>query len=171
MLNSPGGQVFPGDMFISAIKQARLSGTPVICFSAVYAASMAFNIMMHCSERYILAGTRLMFHPVRINSSEPLTAPAMRKYAEGMDKFDKRLIKFISDEMNVDIDVITENYYAETFWRGAELAELSRGFFKVADDIRGVTNLFQYQKAHGLLRQEDTQPTLDELKKVLGIKK
>jgi len=166
MLNSPGGEVFPGSIFISSIKQARLAGTPVICFSAVYAASMAFNIMMHCSERYILESTRLLFHPVRIQTYEPLTAPMMRKYAAGMDRLDGKLIKFISDEMRVDISVISENYYEETFWKGEELSELSPTFFKIADDIRGVNNLFQYRKGN----EADTQetPSLLELKKIIG---
>ena len=147
LLNSPGGSVFSGDLFISAMNQARSGGIKLVCMSAVYAASMAFNMLLHCDERYIFENTRLLFHPIRITArGEPLTAPMLSNLAKELQAYDTELLKLIKKRLRMRMSTIKYHYYKETFWRGKDLSRASNGFFRIVREIRNIDKLFQYRK-------------------------
>jgi ATP-dependent protease ClpP protease subunit len=64
-INSPGGMVVVGLQIIQAIDIARARGVKVVCSVGVLAASMAFQVLPHCDERYAMKHTLLLFHPAR----------------------------------------------------------------------------------------------------------
>ena len=144
LLNSPGGQVFPGEVFIDAIGQAQAMGITVKCFSPVYAASMAFNIMLHCNENYVLNHTKLLFHPVRRGYKGVIKAKDALEIAKDLLKIDQRLLTILDNKLTLSGEQIRYHYDRETFWNGSELAPLFKNdFFKVVKGITGIKDIFQ----------------------------
>lgn len=146
LLNSPGGSVFTGNMFIEAIKGAQAAGIKVKCISAVFAASMAFNIMLQCDERYVLEETGLLFHPVRIGQAQNITAKDALEMAKHMQEIDNRLLTALYKKLApMTKEEIDKHYYAETFWRAADLALATKGFFTIVTQVVGIKKLFQVE--------------------------
>jgi len=146
MLNSPGGSILSGEMFLSAMEQAKMLGVKLVCFSSVYAASMAFSIMVHCDERYAFANTRLLFHPARINTDEPLTAPRLKEIYADLEVLDAELLDLLTSTMQMPRDVVEFHYYKETWLKASILAKETKNFLQIVQGIIGVSDLFQYER-------------------------
>lgn len=145
LINSPGGQVIAGNFFLDALRQVQAQGIKVIGISTVFAASMAFSILLECDERYTLSNTMLLFHPVRVMTRQPLTAPILRELAADLQKFDDKLIPLLVAKLNLKRDVIEKHYYAETFWNAGDLAKASPKFLTVVKSVLNIENMFQYR--------------------------
>lgn len=75
VINSPGGMVVVGFQITQAMDVARERGSKVVCTVGVLAASMAFQLLPHCDERYAMKKSLLLFHPARVVVRDALTAP------------------------------------------------------------------------------------------------
>ncbi len=158
VLNSPGGSVMAGNIFISAVHLAQERGITVVGVSTVMAASMAFNILTECNERYVLENTLLLFHPVGTMIMGVVKAQEAGKLAEDMDKLDQHELAILDKALNMDKAEIRENYYAEHMWTGEELNLATHGkFLHVVKDIKGLKQVFlseeQQQKAEATKAQ------------------
>lgn len=60
-IDSPGGLVDAGNMLISVIERLKSEGTQVHCYAKT-AYSMAFQVFLHCSERFLYEDSTVMFH-------------------------------------------------------------------------------------------------------------
>jgi ATP-dependent protease ClpP protease subunit len=159
LLNSPGGATMSGYTFIDAINNARAKGTRVICVSGVLAASMAFNVFAHCDERYALAHTKLLFHPVRIvGGDEGLTSKDLRVWAEQLRTFDVKNSRELRAMMGADAAWFARHYWAETLWEAEDLLAATNGtWLKIVDSVEGTDKLFTFRRARSLFGGEDKQ--------------
>jgi ATP-dependent protease ClpP protease subunit len=147
MVNSPGGSVLAGNLFISAMKHAQSTGLEIKCFSSVYAASMAFNILLECDSVSVFRTTKLLFHPVRMTMSGTMTAPQAIELAERLDKIDQVFLKRLALKVDgLSSEDLKKHYYEETFWNAIDLAPVSN-FLTLVDGITGVEFLFQYDRS------------------------
>lgn len=142
LFNSPGGSIAVGEVIIESIRYAKHKNVSVICLSSINAMSMAFTIMLHCNQRYVLSSTRMLFHPARVSwLGSSITAPTADDISERLKKYDIETIKLISDKLDWTPEFTSKHYYRETMWRGKDLAKLTR-FFKVVNVILNVPDLF-----------------------------
>jgi ATP-dependent protease ClpP protease subunit len=148
LINSPGGSVLWGEVIISSINIAKAKGIPVKCVSTVLAASMAFSIMLACSENYVLANTKLLFHPVRIHANRiTIFEENAGILKEALKKINDRLLGILETKLTLSRVLIAKHYKQETLWQGSELAPLFKDdFFQVVDNITGITGLFDLSK-------------------------
>ena len=69
LINSPGGDVYPGLQFIDAMEAVKTRGVKITCVVSNMAASMAFQILSKCDSRYSLANSLLLWHPMKLRVS------------------------------------------------------------------------------------------------------
>jgi ATP-dependent protease ClpP protease subunit len=156
LLNSPGGMTVPGFTFADALTAVRKRGVKVVCFSGVLAASMAFNLFAYCDERYALAHTKLLFHPVRLTARGGLTVAEMLLHAETMALFERRNQTELMKMMGVPADWFARHYHGETLWEAVDLAEASgNDWLTIVDDIEGAKNLWMIQRPQPFRLFED----------------
>lgn len=131
VISSPGGDMVTGFMFLNVMDNLRGDGVRFRCYIPTMAASMAFQILLHCDERYTLNHAFLLWHGVRIMSmSEPLTEEGADSLAKDFHKANEMILtdlygilgKYMS---KADIDY---HYQHETMHVGYQLAKMAPGF-------------------------------------------
>lgn len=146
LINSPGGAVLPGMILVDSIRQAQLRGVKFKCFSGVLAASMAFIILGHCDERYSFSETKLLFHPMSLGVEG---ARIQELYTDLKQTviLEQRIMATLRSQLDMGEEIFLENYWAETFWSGAELKQAAPKFLKIVDRVRGAgESLFKYRQ-------------------------
>lgn len=147
IINSPGGQVTTGFMFISMMNAAQSKGLKVTCFVPALAASMAYQILLHCDERHSLNGTFLLWHRARItfgggmmSQPEPMQGPALVKIGNDLLATDSVIFRDIVKAMGDDVEVNTLKYHfeAETLHVGINLHKLAPNFITSHATIKGL---------------------------------
>lgn len=147
LLNSPGGETIPGYSFADAMIAAHERGTRLVCVTGVLAASMAFNLMAYCDERYALPHAKLLFHPVRISSREGLTLADMDVVSPQMRRLEAANKKALVAMMGVNKTWFNLHYAAETLWEAQDLVDQTNGkWLTIVQDIHGVSKLFTIEK-------------------------
>lgn len=145
-INSPGGSVAAGDVFIQALNIAKHRGVTVHCVSTVRAASMAFMIMVNCGKRYAFESTKLLFHPARVRLSN-MTAIGreLSVIANNLEAIDVRMKGLISRLLSISLRDINSIYYKEIYVSAAQLNDMStKTPFILIDDLigKGIDRLF-----------------------------
>jgi ATP-dependent protease ClpP protease subunit len=144
VVNSAGGSVRAGLIFMDAIRLAKTRGTIVKCLSSVVAASMAFSIMTECSERYSTKSANFLFHPVWTQSRYINSIIAQRLAIE-LVKLDSDLLDYLQRQTGIKRSVLTEAFYAEKWWSATELQSVTKtGWLQITENIVGVEGLFDY---------------------------
>lgn len=160
LINSPGGSVAAGNIFISAMTMAKARGVKVKCVVPVYAASMAFSIMLNCSENYALPNASLLFHPVRIGLMAYLTALDAFAIYKDLIKIDIQLLSQLysafKPETNEKKEEINEYYLEERWWNTVELLEFidNKSFITIVDNIEGTDKTFELDSPNNKQRRE-----------------
>lgn len=155
LINSPGGLVIAGSSFIDSMLVAKKRGAPLICITGIMAASMAFNILVHCDERYALRHAKLLFHPIRIRTSQPLTARMLLEAYRDLNRYEKYLQGGLRHMLGVSREWFSYHYRAETMWEAEQLIEETRkGWLSIVDDVKGTDKLFTIDRPRGILRLE-----------------
>jgi ATP-dependent protease ClpP protease subunit len=148
-LNSPGGSVMAGSSVIDAVLLAQKRDVKVVCFSSVIAASMAFNIMAYCNERYALANTKLLFHPVSL-SGRGMRLAELLVSVESMVTEERKMMHYLRSTLGLSWKDFHRHYFAETMWTGQGLNDYAPNFIQIVDDIKGVSGLFIWTSPRGL---------------------
>lgn len=131
ILDSPGGAVVHGFLFINHMDKLKAEGIKFRCFVPGFAASMAFQILLQCNERYVLDRSFLLWHRVRINFGgmfgAPLTAPDALYFARELQKLDTFILKELYAELpGMSKSSIRYHFERETLHMGKDLAGLTR---------------------------------------------
>lgn len=144
VINSPGGVVYAGYQLVQAMDIARQRGVKVVCTVGVMAASMAFQLLPHCSERYAMKNTLLLFHPSRVYVRGPLTADEAKMVAESLDKIDTAGLKETEEMIAPPSKAWLKRHHdAETLWRAEDLvAETNNDWITIVDDISAPGGIF-----------------------------
>lgn len=149
IINSPGGSVVAGFWFINKMEAARAGGTKFRCYVPEVAASMAFQILLHCDERYSLDRAFLLWHRVRImGGDEPLTSPQLSYLAWHLSKLDDIILGELFKALNKEVGEGTIRYHFEheTLHTAMDLAALAPKSFKSYPDIPKLYELLYNNK-------------------------
>ena len=137
LINSPGGQVIPGEMFVDAIELVKAQGVKVRCTTGVMAASMAFMIFSHCSERYAAPSALLMYHPARVAGMVSLRGKDALELGKQLQELDNDALDYLEDSMGMNRERLEETYYSEKTWKASKLAkETRRGWINILNAPR-----------------------------------
>lgn len=133
VIDSPGGSVTTGFHFVSEMEAAKGRGTTIRCFVPHLAASMAFQILLHCNERYVLDRSFLLWHRARIMmggmGGSPLTAPQMFVLGRSLQDDDDIIYREVSDTIvGMSQKELRYHFENETLHIGEKLASSSPTF-------------------------------------------
>jgi ATP-dependent protease ClpP protease subunit len=156
LLNSPGGMTIPGFTLADSLSQARAKGVRVRCVVGVLAASMAFDLLAYCDDRYVLPHAKLLFHPVRVSSQSGLTSRDIAALREHMARTEARmqadLLRMMGCTGTECRRWFEKHYWAETMWEAGVLIDAVRAagghadWLQLVDDVRGTDKLYTIQR-------------------------
>jgi len=149
LINSPGGMVDTGFIFVDAMRIAKERGVRIECVVGVMAASMAFIILSECDKRVVLPNSMLLFHPISV-SGRMRIEEALPSLVETVRR--QRLIDYkVRRKMRLSADDYQAHSLSETLWNGEGLAKYTEGsgFLTVYHRIDGFDNLLVYRRARG----------------------
>ncbi len=138
VINSPGGSIYMGLQLMSAISVVQQRGVRVRCFVPVLAASMAFQIMSVCDERYTLQYTLLLFHPARSVLMGAFTYDELEYQGAQLRDLDNKLKSDLARRLGMDRKVYDYHYEHETLWLASDLNAMAGGYFTIVEDFTGV---------------------------------
>lgn len=140
-INSPGGSVLVGGVILNSISAAKERGHKFRCAVGTMAASMAFQILIHCNERVAMKYSYLLFHPMRVGTNGVSAEEAQYLY-ERLNAMEKPFILDLLRILKINVDTFMYHYRRETLWAAVEFKQLSPGFVRIVNDIKGVDNIF-----------------------------
>lgn len=152
VINSPGGAVLVGTSIVDAMTVASARGVTLRCFSGVLSASMAFIILAHCDERYVLPNTKLLFHPVSTQTQGRLQELLIS--LDEIKRTELEVMRYLNSKMKLPKAEFHKHYFAETMWSGWSLSEVTGGnckFLCVVDNVIGVNNAFVIEKPKAMM--------------------
>lgn len=137
-INSPGGSVAAGDMIIHEMEKAKAAGVSFSCYVDDMAASMAFQILTYCNNRYAFPTSRLLWHPVRVVLLRQVMTPKV-SYALAQDLIavEKELLRPLLSVLNLSPKTFFYHYHKETFHSGFALKRLDSKYLNL---ISGINN-------------------------------
>lgn len=144
IINSPGGEVVTGFLFLNLMKSAQQLGLKVTCFVPTIAASMAYQILLNCDERHTLNHSFLLWHRARVNVGgmfgAPMTAPQALTLGRDLQALDNMIfnevVKYMGRE--VSADVLEHHFEAETLHTGYNLHSMAPRFIMSHSAVRGL---------------------------------
>lgn len=146
VIDSPGGSVFAGNSIISTMEALKQRGITVRCYVPVLAASMAFQIFLHCSERYGLNNAHFLWHRSRVFGLFILTAPRVITLARELQDIDSLFEADQIANMSLSADLIRQHSEAETLHIGLNLEQLDPSFMDTRVVIPGLLELLPANK-------------------------
>lgn len=152
IINSPGGSIVPGFEFISRMEELKDSGATIRCYVPHVAASMAYQILVHCSERYTTDLGFLLWHGGRVFSRAPITAEVALDLSTDLTKLNNNILIDIKAAMK-DLTPAEVDYHfkRETLHVGRDLAKMAPSFITSYKTIPG---LFKTLKDKKVIRNE-----------------
>lgn len=155
VINSPGGSVFAGLQFVNAINLAQARGITIRCYVAGMAASMAFQILAECDERYALRYSLLLWHPVRVAGILVITPERAKALASELARIEADLLEPIQRELALSEEEFMWHYLHETMWTAEGLDKVSPDFLQIIDDIPGVGAFWHPGRMGGEVEQAE----------------
>lgn len=140
VFNSPGGELLSGYLVVDRMEAARAKGVTIRCFVRGLAASMAFQMLLHCDERYATPHALLLWHPVRLFWMGPLTAADAKLVARHLGSANRTVL----DDLRKHIPDLSEkdllwHYNQESLHQAVALARIAPSFFTyVGSDIGNI---------------------------------
>lgn len=139
VISSPGGEVVAGSLLIDRMEQMKLAGIKFRCAVRDVAASMAFQILLHCNERYATPHSFLLWHPVRIFTRGVMTADMAYTLASQLAEADEVALHDLKAYLVMPEAELLWHFRNETLHQAINLMLLSPSFFKkVTNDISGL---------------------------------
>lgn len=143
LIDSPGGDVETGFLLLNIFDSVRGAGVILRCFVPSMAASMAFQLLVHCDERHTLDHSLLLWHRVRVYLGGPggaaITAPMARDVAESLEKSDSLILgELVRALASMPPATVLHHFNRETLHVGAQLAVEAPGFIESHAYIPGL---------------------------------
>ncbi len=146
LLDSPGGSVSDGSLFINEIRGLSARGIKIRCYAVGMAASMAFQILANCDERYTLDRAMLLWHRVSVSGVQSLNGPTARMIARDLTALDNMILRELDATMGVSKKTVRYHFNVETLHMGENLARLAPDFIESAGTIEGLLEAFHNPK-------------------------
>lgn len=143
-INSPGGSVTTGFLFVNTMEAVKAKGVKLRCFVNGIAASMAFQILTHCDERYALSRSFLLWHRVRTGVEGIVTAPLAEALYSSLQSIDDVILSEVRAVLAKDLkdEVILYHFEHETLHIGSNLAKLTPSFLSVYSSVPNLMEAF-----------------------------
>lgn len=132
IVDSEGGYTQAGDIISRNIDILKSKGIEVNCVVYRKAFSMAFNMLTHCSKRYISPKAKLMFHEIRYLILKPtqFTMLKLKEYLDILKELNKKMSEDLVEKTGIDKDVFAKHFKADTMWEAKDLVkETKPGYF------------------------------------------
>jgi ATP-dependent protease ClpP protease subunit len=151
IINSPGGSVTSGFLFLNHVNAMKAQGIELRCYVPDVAASMAFQILLHCDKRFVLTRSFLLWHRVRVSSGglfgSPITAPQAKYLAITLQKLDTFIFREVTEAMSeVSRSVLRYHFENETLHLGYDVASMAPRAFQSYDYIPGLFDALKNDK-------------------------
>lgn len=150
IINSPGGEVVTGFMFINKLEAAKEQGLRIRCFVPEVAASMAFSILTHCDERYALSRSFLLWHRARVQLGgffgAAMTGPELLRAGRDLESMDNIILTEVLKSVDMSESDIRYHFEAETLHVARNLHSLAPKFVTVYKYIPGLYEALANQK-------------------------
>ncbi len=150
VISSPGGDVVTGFSFVTSMKAAQARGRTLRCFVTDVAASMAFQILVNCDERYTLDRAFLLWHRARVYVGgifgAPMTAPAAQHLSTQLEMLDSMILNETNDALDTNKEWVSYHFEHETLHVGKNLAESLPLFIQSRGYIPGLLETLKNQK-------------------------
>lgn len=139
IISSPGGSVIAGNLLVDRVVQLKNDGIKFRCVVRDLAASMAFQFLLFCDERYATPHSFLLWHPVRIFAQGIITAQLADNLATQLAQADEVALHDLRAHMSMpEADLVT-HFYNETLHQAFNLESTAPGFFsKVTNKIENL---------------------------------
>lgn len=136
-INSPGGSVVMGNVFIQAMESVKQRGSKLECAVSNIAASMAIHMLAHCDVRYVLSGGYLLFHEPRVGIGSPASPSELKVVMDGLIAATDTLDKYLRKQLGADEAFYNYHNIAQTLWQ-AELFQVTFPYFRmhIVQDIK-----------------------------------
>jgi hypothetical protein len=143
-INSPGGSVDAGNLFINNLKYQQKMNKSIECI-AQSAYSMAFHILQHCDRRYITETSKVMQHQISIGNIEGPLVNTMNylqmvaNISYNMNLYSAMRLKITLDEYLLKVnndwwlygqDIINNNAADEIIYIGCNEELYSQSYIK-----------------------------------------
>lgn len=129
VISSPGGSLVAGYLIVDRMEALRAEGVLFRCVVRSVAASMAFQMLLHCDERYSTPHAFLLWHPVRVFYQGALTADLAKVAAVQMAHSDKMIRDELYSNLPLPKSVIDWHFTNETLHHARNLHKMAPGFF------------------------------------------
>lgn len=136
MINSPGGYVVQGEIFMNAMAKLQSKGIVFKCV-ANEAASMAMYIFNACDQRYVVPTARLLWHPVKAFIQQPISSRLAHQLEVELTEIDDKFRIPLRDNLHADEESFEKYRWEEKFWSVAELMEYSPDYMVEVSAITG----------------------------------
>lgn len=134
IISSPGGSVIAGNLMVDRMVQLKNDGVRFRCVVRDLAASMAFQFLLFCDERYATPHAFLLWHPVRIFAQGVVTAQLASNLATQLQQADEVALHDLRAHLAMPEADLLMHFYNETLHQAMNLQSTAPGFFA------GVTN-------------------------------
>jgi ATP-dependent protease ClpP protease subunit len=137
LINSPGGSVLHGNIFVQAMKVAKSRGSRIECVVTNLAASMGFVILANCDTRYTLQGGLLLFHEARVSVGNPISPSELQAVLDQFKYFMPRVDEVLRRELGVSKTEYDKHNIAQTLWEaGVFIKKFPKFGIILIDDIK-----------------------------------
>lgn len=145
IISSPGGSVIAGNMLVDRMVQLKGDGVKFRCFVRDLAASMAFQFLLFCDERYATPHAFLLWHPVRIFAQGVITAASASNLTTQLGQADEVALHDLRAHLSMPEEDLVRHFYNETLHQAYNLQQTAPGFFtKVTNSV---SNLYPEKPA------------------------
>lgn len=141
IITSPGGSVAMGAQILSAMRLAQSRGHEIRCYVPMIAASMGFQILAMCDKRYALRNALLLWHPMKTSLRNADSAILLYE-SKRLQAWEVPFINELLKALKISMRTFSYHRQNETLWMAYEFAKMSPGFLTVADDFKGVKDIF-----------------------------
>lgn len=147
VINSPGGDIVSGRVFISYMERTKEKGVTIRCYVPTLAASMAFSILTHCNERYTLDTSFLLWH--RARSTIPggaISGPEAAVVARDLYTLDNEILRELHNTLHMAPKDVTYHFNHETLHTGLNLSLLAPRFITSVASVDGLLETLANKK-------------------------
>lgn len=164
IINSPGGSVGDGFSLLNRMDAAKKRGVKIHCYVPEIAASMAFQILLHCDTRYALPRAGLLWHRVSVQvRNASVNALVATDLVRELLSVDRLIIEDLKQNVNAPVGVIVYHLNHETMHLAQDLNTLAPGFFEEIPPV--IENLYEAMDSTKVVRQSSP---MDFLKRLFG---
>jgi ATP-dependent protease ClpP protease subunit len=141
IINSPGGSVYAGLQFINAMIAVQSKGVEINCYVSGMAASMAFQILAFCDERYAMEYSMLLWHPPAYVGSMRVTPRKAGYLKSELVSIEQTLVPKLLKELDIPKKLFVYHYLKETFWTARALVNVAPDFITIVKSVPGLAKV------------------------------